>query len=92
MKEFNLIIRCLSTLQASRMDVITKLRIENLLSGITALLLVDLHGHENAPELEELLTHVKQVSAGESLDGTKGLIEHMRKMQTSLATCLNPGC
>lgn len=92
MKQYNLINICLSTLKASRMDVMTKLRMEDLLSGIRSLLLVDLHEQETAPELEELLAYVNQVCTGESADGVKGLVERIRKMQTSLGTCLNPTC
>ncbi|HJV66239.1 MAG TPA: hypothetical protein VJ550_10930 [Geomonas sp.] len=92
MNEYNLINRCLATLQASRIDVLTKLRMESLLIGIKMLMLVDIAGQDSIPDLEELLRRVKEVCTGESAEGVNGLIEHVRKLQTSMVSCLNLSC
>lgn len=92
MKEYNIINRCLITLKSSRMDVMTKLRIENLLIGIKMLLLVDVNEQESMPDLEELFARVKDACTGESADGMKGLVDHVRKMQSSMVACLNLSC
>lgn len=82
MKEYSTIDRCLITLRSSRMDVITKLRMEQLLSGISMLLLVE---QDHAADLEELFKHVNDVCMGESADGVRGLVDHARKMQIAMA-------
>lgn len=92
MNEYNLINRCLSTLKASRMDVLSKLRMESLLIGIKMLMLVEVAGQDSIPDLEELLRRVKDVCTGDSADGVNGLIEHVRKLQTSMVSCLKLSC
>lgn len=89
MKEYNVLNNCLSILKSSRMDVMTKLRMENLLIAIKMLLLVDAANEETMLDLEELLNRVNEVCAGDSPDGVKGLLDHIRKMRTSMAACLN---
>ncbi|HJV33595.1 hypothetical protein [Geomonas sp.] len=92
MNEYNLINRCLSTLKSSKMDVMSKLRMESLLIGIKMLMLVDIAGQDSTPDLEELLLHVKEVCTGESADGVNGLLEHVRKLQSSMVSCLDLSC
>jgi hypothetical protein len=84
MRQYNLINRCLSTLKSSRIDVMTKLRMENLLSGLKMLLLMDAE-QETMPDLEELFSHVNQFCTGESADGVKGLVDHVRRLHVSMA-------
>ena len=92
MKEFTIINRCLGLLKSSKIDIMTKLRMENLLIGIKVLLLVDADEQAATGDLEELFCHVKEVCTGDCSEGTRGLIEHVRKMQSSMVACLNLNC
>jgi hypothetical protein len=83
MREYNIINRCLSILKTSRIDVITKLRIERLLSALMMLLLVG-GQHNNPPDLEPLLSHVTQFCTGDSSDGAKALADHVRRVHASI--------
>jgi hypothetical protein len=89
MNEYNVINRCLSTLNSSNMDVMTKLRMESLLVGIKMLLLADVMDQENMPDLEKLLKQVKEACSDRSTDSAQALIDQVRKMQSSMAACLN---
>jgi hypothetical protein len=84
MREFNIINGCLGILKSSRIDVITKLRIERLLSALKMLLLVG-GERQTLADLEELLRHVDEFCTGRSAGGAKGLVDHVRRVQSSLA-------
>ena len=92
MKEFNLINRCLATLKSSRIDVMTKLRMENLLIGMKMLMLTDVAEEGTISDLEELFIRVKDVCAGDSTESLKPLVDHLRKMHSSMLACFNLGC
>ncbi|HJV66238.1 MAG TPA: hypothetical protein VJ550_10925 [Geomonas sp.] len=89
---YNVINRCLSTLKASRIDALTKLRMENLLIGMKMLMLLDSDDQGALPELEELFTHVDEVCSGQASDGLNGLMAHVRNVQSSMVACLNLSC
>lgn len=80
MKEYNLITRCLSTLKSSRMDVMTKLRMERLLSGIRTMPQVETGEQESRPDFEDLFRHVHEVCSGQSRDGVRSLVDHIRRI------------
>lgn len=80
MKEFTIINRCLGLLKSSKIDILTKLRMENLLIGIKVLLLVDVDEKAATGDLEELYCHVNEVCTGNCLEGTNGLVDHVRKI------------
>ncbi|MCM0083911.1 hypothetical protein L4X63_20215 [Geomonas sp. Red32] len=92
MREYNLINRCLVILKGSRIDVMTKLRIENLLIGIKMLLLAEVLEESIAPDLEELSEKVTAVCNGGTAEGVSGLLEYVRKLRSSMADCLDLGC
>ncbi|HJV33596.1 hypothetical protein [Geomonas sp.] len=89
---YNVINRCLSTLKSSRIDAMTKLRMENLLIGMKVLMLMDPDEQNAMPEIEELFTHVNEVCSGQTTDGLNGLMAHVRNLQSSMAACLNLSC
>ncbi|GFO57496.1 hypothetical protein GMSM_45030 [Geomonas sp. Red276] len=92
MREYNLINRCLVILKGSRIDVMTKLRIENLLIGIKMLLLADVLQEGIAPDFEELSEKVTAVCNGSTSEGVSGLLDYVRKLRSSMVECLDLGC
>jgi hypothetical protein len=95
MKEYKIIDGCLKTLRDSHVDTMQKLRMENLFVAMKMLLLMDISDDPAIPEalrhdsFEELLNRVKQVCAGGSADGVTGLLDHVKKMKSAMAQCLN---
>jgi hypothetical protein len=98
LRQYDLVNRCLETLKYSEMDMMEKLRLENLLIQMKMLLLVDVYKQNAMPDIfmlhnfEELFEHVKQVcSAGANADAVLQLVEHVKKMHAAMADYLNQG-
>lgn len=96
MKQYDLVNQCLEVLKSSDIDMMEKLRLENLLIQMKMLLLVDVYKQETMPDVfkvhnfEELFGHVRQVcSSRNTPDAVKTLVEHVKTMHAAMAAFLN---
>jgi hypothetical protein len=95
-KQYDTVNRCLEALKSSDIDMVEKLRIDNLLLQIKMLLLVDIYKQDAMPEIfeqhnfEKLLAHVEEVCRpGIDGDSVKDLLDHVREMHSAMSEFLN---
>jgi hypothetical protein len=98
LRQYDLVNRCLETLKYSEVDMMEKLRLENLLIQMKMLLLIDVYKQNAMPDIfmlhnfEELFEHVKRVCAtGADSGAVIELVEHVKKMHAAMAEYLNQG-
>ena len=96
MNQYEILNQCLEILKNSEIDLLEKLRIENLLIQIKMHLLVDIHKQEIMPEVfhldnfEDLLIRVKVVCGPESTsDDVEHLMDQVKRMYSAMAACLS---
>ena len=96
MKQYDIINQCLEILKHAEMDLMEKLRIENLLIQMKMHLLVDIYKQEAMPEVfqmecfEDLLKQVNKVcGAGAAADEVKDLVERVKKMNAAMSEHIN---
>ena len=96
MKQYEILNKCLEIMKKSDLDLLQKLRIENLLIQIKMHLLVDVHKQETMPEIfmmdnfEDLLKQVKVVcNPGATPDDVEVLLDRVKQMYSAMAGYLN---
>jgi hypothetical protein len=96
LKQYDLINKCLETLRYSDIEMMEKLRLENLLIQMKMLLLVDVYKQDAMPEIfmlhnfEELYAHVRAAClAGADAEEVKALVDHVKKVHAAMAGYLN---
>jgi hypothetical protein len=96
LKQFDMVNKCLETIRYSNIDMMEKLRLENLLIQMKMLLLVDVYKQDAMPEIfmlhnfEELFAHVKAVCVSEvDAEAVQDLVEHVKKTHSAMAAYLN---